>query len=315
MSVGDSFLVDSIRAASRKMVRELGFMQPTLAATPYPPSAVHAILEIGAQSALTAAQLADLLSLEKSSISRMVRKLVEAGELKEAVSNDDGRAKQLTLTAQGRRTLTAIHKFGRRQVSTALAQMTLAQQKVVGQGMDAYAQALEAHRLGQPAIAPVKQFQIKSGYRPGVIGRVTEMHASFYTRNAGFGQFFESQVAAGMAEFVPRLENRCNEIWLALHEDRIAGAIAIDGEDLKNNSAHLRWFIVDESLRGAGAGHALLKAAVAFCDRQRFASIQLWTFQGLDAARALYESFGFSLVEERPGSQWGKEVIEQRFVR
>lgn len=44
----DLSLVDDIRAASRQMVRELGFMQATLAATDYPPSAVHAILEIGA---------------------------------------------------------------------------------------------------------------------------------------------------------------------------------------------------------------------------------------------------------------------------
>ena len=50
-------LVDHIRSASRQMVRELGFMQSTLAATDYPPSAVHAILEIGAQRTLTAVQL------------------------------------------------------------------------------------------------------------------------------------------------------------------------------------------------------------------------------------------------------------------
>ncbi|MBN9320840.1 MAG: MarR family transcriptional regulator, partial [Delftia acidovorans] len=77
----DLSLVDGIRAASRQMVRELGFMQATLAATDYPPSAVHAILEIGTQGRMAASQLAQALGLEKSSVSRMVRKLVEAGEL------------------------------------------------------------------------------------------------------------------------------------------------------------------------------------------------------------------------------------------
>ncbi len=43
----DVALVDDIRAASRLMVRELGFMDTTVAATDYPPSAVHTILEIG----------------------------------------------------------------------------------------------------------------------------------------------------------------------------------------------------------------------------------------------------------------------------
>ena len=34
-------LVDEIRSASRQMVREFGFMEATLAATDYPPSAVQ----------------------------------------------------------------------------------------------------------------------------------------------------------------------------------------------------------------------------------------------------------------------------------
>ncbi|WP_374191686.1 MarR family transcriptional regulator [Delftia sp. ASV31] len=42
---------------------------------------MHAILEIGAQGRMAASQLAQVLGLEKSSVSRMVRKLVEAGEL------------------------------------------------------------------------------------------------------------------------------------------------------------------------------------------------------------------------------------------
>lgn len=33
----DYTLVDDIRASSRQMVRELGFMHPTLAGTHYPP--------------------------------------------------------------------------------------------------------------------------------------------------------------------------------------------------------------------------------------------------------------------------------------
>jgi hypothetical protein len=28
----------------------------------------------------------------------------------------------------------------------------------------------------------------------------------------------------------------------------------------------------------------------------------------------LYEKYGFKLAEEAPGSRWGKEVTEQRFV-
>lgn len=314
----DLSLVDGIRAASRLMVRELGFMQATLAATDYPPSAVHAILEIGAQGRMAASQLALVLGLEKSSVSRMVRKLVEAGELKEAADGEDGRVKQLALTAKGRRTLAAIEAFGRQQVTAALDRMQAPQQQAVAQGLALYAQALQAHRQEEPQPVPA-QIQVLPGYRPGCLGRIVDMHARFYARHAGFGIFFESRVASGLAEFAGRLDKPCNQLWTALDGDRIVGSVAIDGEDLgkhpEDRQAHLRWFILEDGLRGAGTGRQLLQQALAFCDQQAFEATQLWTFRGLDAARRLYESSGFTLAEEWPGQQWGETVIEQRFVR
>ena len=314
MQMPEAALVEHVRAASRQMVRELGFMQSTLAATNYPPSAVHAILEIGARRSLAAAQLADFLGLEKSSVSRMVRKLVDAGELEETADGADARVKVLTLTAQGQHTLAGIHAFGRQQVATALARLPANEQQLVGQGLTRYAQALEAERLGT-AVAPAGPVQIVAGYQPGVIGRVTEIHARFYARSVGFGQFFESQVAAGLAEFAARLDKPRNGLWTALSAGQIVGSVAVDGEDLGKGIAHLRWFIVDDGVRGAGLGRKLLAEALAFCDRQGFAAVHLWTFRGLDAARRLYEDAGFTLQQERPGSQWGREVVEQCFVR
>ena len=144
MITSDRHLIDDIRAASRQMVRELGFMEATLAATDYPPSAVHAILEIGIRGPMTAGQLAAVLHLEKSSVSRMVRKLIARGELKETPDAGDARAKPLALTPRGRRTLTALHDFGRRQVAGALAQLSQAEQRTVREGLVLYARALRA---------------------------------------------------------------------------------------------------------------------------------------------------------------------------
>ena len=153
------------------------------------------------------------------------------------------------------------------------------------------------------------------GYRPGIIGRIAEMHAVYYSRGAGFGQFFEARVASGVAEFTGRLSSSRNALWAALDGERIVGSIAVDGEDLGENTGHLRWFILDEGFRGGGAGRRLLAEAVAFCDTCRFDRTRLWTFSTLLAARTLYERFGFALEEEFAGTQWGEEVQEQVFVR
>ncbi len=139
-------LIDDIRSASRLMVRELGFMDATVAATNYPPSAVHTILEIGIRGPMISGELCDFLRLEKSSVSRMVRKLIECGELRETPDADDARSKQLSLTAKGRRTLEALHGFGRQQVSSALEALTEEEQRTVREGMMLYARALRQSR-------------------------------------------------------------------------------------------------------------------------------------------------------------------------
>ncbi len=307
--------IDAIRTASRIMVRELGFMQPTLAATHYSASAVHALLEIDGHANMTSAQLVQLLGIEKSSVSRMLAKLIAAGELNEAADSNDARVKLLCQTEQGRTTVAHIHAFGQTQVKSAFVHLNPSQQQAVAQGLSAYAHALKAHRLNAADPQPHSPVTVVTGYQPGMVGRITEMHAVFYAAHSGFGQFFESQVASGVAEFAGRLHEPCNRVWLAMRHGRIVGSLVIDGQDLGDNTAHLRWFILDDGCRGSGVGRQLMREAMEFCDIRGFKEVHLWTFKGLHAARKLYESFGFTLVHEEPGSQWGSKVTEQQFVR
>ena len=144
------------------------------------------------------------------------------------------------------------------------------------------------------------------------------MHAAYYSREHGMGEVFERKVAEGLTEFLPRLQNPRNRLWLATSPSlggQIVGSIAIDGEDLGAGQAHLRWFILDDGFRAQGLGSALLRRAIEFVDQERFTRTVLWTFQGLDAARHLYERKGFRLAEEYAGAQWGVNLVEQRFER
>lgn len=306
--------IKNIRAASRSMVRELGFMNQNLAATDYPPSAVHSLLEVEAHGAVTAAQLVHILGLEKSSVSRMLAKLVEAGELEENISADDARTKLLSLTSKGKETVQNINAYADQRVVAALAKLDPFSQTAVSQGLSSYSMALKACRENTE-VKMQSSFKIVTGYHAGMIGRITEMHGSYYAREHNFGHFFEAKVAAGLADFSARLDKPCNQIWLAMVNGRVVGSVAIDGEDLGNNEAHLRWFILDDGCRGSGLGRKLIEEAMRFCEEQKFSSVQLWTFNKLTAARRLYESFGFELSEEWEGDQWGSTITEQQFTR
>ena len=160
------------------------------------------------------------------------------------------------------------------------------------------------------------------GYVPGAIGRATELHALYYGSEWRFGLFFEAQVAAGLAEFLQRFDPERDGFWTVSRGGRVMGCLAIDGgkgggkggAQADTSGAHLRWFILADELRGQGQGNRLLREAIDFCRSCGHPSIFLWTFQGLDTARQLYEKHGFRLAEEREGRQWGELVTEQRFV-
>lgn len=154
---------------------------------------------------------------------------------------------------------------------------------------------------------------LHAGYLPGAIGRITELHARYYSARVQFGLPFESKVARELAEFCERYDAGRDGLWLLLRDGRVEASIAIDGLHAAAEGAHLRWFICSDQVRGQGWGKTLLTTAIDFCRQRRYPTVQLWTFEGLDAARRLYDSAGFRLVQEQAGSRWGRVVREQRF--
>lgn len=154
---------------------------------------------------------------------------------------------------------------------------------------------------------------IHTGYIPGCIGQIVELHARYYHQHVGFGLAFESKVARELSEFCEGYVEGRDGLWLVLDNDQVQGSIAIDGSKADQDGAHLRWFITSDLVRGTGLGKALLSSALMFCRSQDYDRVFLWTFEGLHAARHLYETFGFELVHQQRGTQWGLEVNEQRF--
>jgi GNAT superfamily N-acetyltransferase len=156
--------------------------------------------------------------------------------------------------------------------------------------------------------------EIVKGYIPGSIGRVAELHGTYYYLHWGFGLFFEAKVATELAEFLSRYDEKRDGFWIATLEGRVEGSITMDGLHAESEGMHLRWFIVSDALHGRGIGSRLIKTVLDFCRDRGYQRLYLWTFEGLDAARYLYEKSGFKLVEQRRGIQWGTEVNEQQFL-
>jgi N-acetylglutamate synthase-like GNAT family acetyltransferase len=117
-------------------------------------------------------------------------------------------------------------------------------------------------------------------------------------------------VAAPLAEFVQRASPR-ERIWIAEVHGRLAGCVAVVAA--ADDIAQLRSFLVHPSVRGAGCGKRLLREAICFSREHRYRSIILWTVSMLTAAAHLYRAAGFRKIEDKPGTMWGVNVVEERY--
>ena len=154
------------------------------------------------------------------------------------------------------------------------------------------------------------QIVIRTGLCVGDIGAIVAMHGLIYAREQGWDHRFEAYVAGPLSEFALRTNPR-ERIWIVERAGVVVGVIAI--VEAAPGDAQLRWFLLDPSLRGRGIGKRLIDSALTFCRDSGYAHVLLWTVAGLEPARHLYESVGFTLTLEEPGQHWDAGVVEQRF--
>ena len=153
-------------------------------------------------------------------------------------------------------------------------------------------------------------WDIVYGYKAGLIGRVAQLHGEYYDKHWNFTQYFEGKVACEMASFMNSYDET-KDITISVYSNSILqGSITIQSDSCNPKEAQLRWFIVSEESQGKGIGNFLMQEAMKFCEQCHYSYIYLWTFQGLESAKKLYEKYGFTIKESQEGNQWGTRVHE-----
>ena len=153
---------------------------------------------------------------------------------------------------------------------------------------------------------------LRHDIRPGDIGLVVYLHGLLFAEEHGFGDTFEAQVAASLAEFYLSFKPNRERLWIAEKNGQIVGSVGIiESSQLQ---ARLRWLLVDPASRGLGLGKALIDEAIDFCKQCGYKSIFLETFSELTAAGHLYKSAGFKITEEKTQHLFGKTVTEQQYI-
>jgi GNAT superfamily N-acetyltransferase len=152
----------------------------------------------------------------------------------------------------------------------------------------------------------------RTDIRPGDLGAVVAFQGREYGEQYGLDYRFEAGVARSVAEFglAYGADPEAGRMWLAEDEHGLTGCIAMTREGGRHG--RVRWFLVARRARGQGLGRRLFDEAMAYA-RERFDTLELETFSELTTAAAMYRAVGFELRDQRPQSDWGREIQLQHY--
>ncbi len=156
--------------------------------------------------------------------------------------------------------------------------------------------------------------------QPGDLGWVVMAHGEVYAAEFGWDSSFEALVARIVADYAGGHDPRREAAWIAEVDGRRAGCIfcvAADSDTeeadtaAEADTAQLRILLVHHDARGHGLGYDLVETCMEFARQAGYARMRLWTNDVLAAARRIYLSRGFALIEEAPHHSFGVDLVGQ----
>jgi ribosomal protein S18 acetylase RimI-like enzyme len=156
-----------------------------------------------------------------------------------------------------------------------------------------------------------KEISIRTNIMPGDLGYVIYRHGKIYGEEYNYGVSFETYVGYGLYEFYKSYDPKRDRVWVCEQDNKIVGFLLLMHRE--NQTAQLRYFYFEAECRGLGLGNKLMQMLVDFAKECHYNSVYLWTTNELDAAHHLYKKFGFTLTEEKPSTDFGKSLMEQRY--
>jgi len=286
--------VRQVRAASRRMVRQLGLLADGAGAAASGPtlSECHVLTELGREAPLTITELADRLALDKSTMSRTVGRLRRRG-LVGSVEVADKRAKPIRLTPKGRRALTRLDRFADRRVAGALERLDPAGREAVVEGLELYAKALARCRaLRDYTIRPVRRSDDRALAR--MIRGVMAEYGVADSVCAGEGSEVDAMYDAYRGDRAQYL--------VVARGRRVLGGGGIGplaGADASVCELRKMYFLPE--LRGLGLGRTVLERLLERAKALGYRQCYLETSDSMAEARRLYERVGFREVDRQVG--------------
>lgn len=291
----------AIRDFNRFYTNFIGLVNQNILESPYSLAEARVLLEIDKADQCTASDLTKLLQIDPGYLSRMLTRLIKEKLVIKSRSETDGRAQEISLTDLGKETFKKLSDTSTQQIVNILERIPMQQQQALINYMEGI-QTVLSHQNGS-------SITIRTG-KPGDLGYIAYRHSVLYHQEYHLDPVvFERYVMESLLKYAEN--QQAGEIWVAEVNNKIAGFIGMVGLD--EETAQLRWFLIEPEFRGIGLGRRLIKVAMDYCNEEKYKRVLLWTFQGLDAACHLYKSFGFTATQQVENNAWKNGLLEERW--
>lgn len=301
-------VVAAVRAFNRYYTAVIGLLNQHILDSDLSLSEVRVLHEIGETTNCTAGQLTALLGIDGGYLSRVLKSFEKKGWIIRQRSADDGRTWYLLLSDKGKELITLLNDRSNAQISNLLQPLPPASQQAVSAAMKSIRDILSTDGTTNDN---TPEITFRHELQPGDVGYLIYLHGDLYARDTGYNLEFEQYVCGTFQEFLRTYSPSKDRVFMALHQDRIIGAVAILGHS--KTTAQLRWFLLDPAFRGMGLGKKLLQDALRFCKEKQYEKIYLLTTSLQTTAIELYKKAGFRKTGEKHLHQWGKELFEERY--
>ena len=164
---------------------------------------------------------------------------------------------------------------------------------------------------------------IREADQPGDLGWMIMAHGEVYAGDYGWDRSFEALVARILADYAEQDPARARA-WIAEVDGRRAGCVMCSaGDDTTAvpqtagpqtavpQTAELHTLLVEPWARGHHLGTRLVDQCLSFAREAGYTRMKLWTNDPLVAARSIYLSRGFRLVQEEPHHSFGADMVGQ----
>jgi putative acetyltransferase len=283
-----------VRTAARQLVRELNLLDTKHCIEGFTFSECHLVTELQGLGQATASELAEILVLEKSTISRLCDGLIKRGYLRAKNDHTDKRRKLLVLSRKGTAGADRINRFSLQQIESALTYVPGAEQSVLSEGLGKYAKALRYSRLSSAfTIRPIRKAD-----NPKVARIIRDVMTEFGA--VGQGYSINDPEVDDMYGAYPKPHS---VFYVVTRDHEVLGCGGIGplaGEE--KDVCELRKMYLLPDLRGTGMGTKLLNLCLQEAKNLGFKTCYLETLEHMTHARHLYRKYDFEPLDKPMGA-------------